>query len=472
MYNFFNIQTEVANQIVRDNAGITDLEFLKSEIDCFLNSKERKNMINAYNYLNGNHDILKRKRTIIGKNNNEEEIKNLPNNKIVDNQYAKCVEQKTNYLFARELTIECDNKKFEERIKSLFDKRFSRMFRKLGENAINYGIGWLYVYFENDTIKFKNLAPYEILPFWADEEHTILDMVVRIYTIEQYNKNNKQNITKVEVYHKDRVDYYAYDRNLILEKSQRYITLKSDALVSFSNIPVIPFKSNSKEQPLLNSVKSLQDSLNLLKSNFVNVMEEDPRLSYLILKNYGGTDLGEFKQNLATYGILKINSNSGEDAGLDILNIEVNAENYTTIINMLKKSIIENANAFDVKDERLSNNPNQMNIRSMYSDIDLASNGLEVEFQCSLEIFFEFCSIFFKIFYNEDFSNEKVTVTFNKDQLLNSSEIINDLATSYEMLSKETILSKHPFVKDVQEELRRKQQEETQLIDDIRYNKH
>lgn len=55
---------------------------------------------------------------------------------------------------------------------------------------------------------------------------------------------------------------------------------------------------------------------------------------------------------------------------------------------------------------------------------------------------------------------------FNKDQLLNSSEIIQDLANSYGMLSKETILSKHPFVKDVQLELKRLAKEEAMQIDD------
>ena len=173
---------------------------------------------------------------------------------------------------------------------------------------------------------------------------------------------------------------------------------------------------------------------------------------------------------MAEYGILKIDGYE-TSAGVETLKVEVDANNYTIIINMLKKSIIENANAFDVKDERLSNNPNQMNIRSMYSDIDLASNGLEIEFQCSLEIFFEFCAMYLKILENKDFFNEKVEVTFNKDQLLNSSEIIQDLATSYGMLSKETILSKHPYVKDVEEELQRIAKEEIIQVDD-KYHNH
>ena len=70
-----------------------------------------------------------------------------------------------------------------------------------------------------------------------------------------------------------------------------------------------------------------------------------------------------------------------------------------------------------------------------------------------------------------NFSNEKVEVTFNKDQLLNSSEVIQDLANSFEMLSRETILSRHPYVKDVEEELKRLSKEEIGLVNDS-YNNH
>lgn len=245
--NFYNIQSDIANNIISENAGITDLQYLEKEIETFLNSKKRKDMVDAYNYLIGNHDILKRKRGLWTSNDSFVESKRLPNNKIVDNQYAKVVEQKTNYLFARELTIECKNKEFEEKIKSLFDKRFIRIFRKLGENAINYGIGWLYVFMENNQIKFKNFAPYEILPLWADEEQTILDMVIRIYNIEYYKQDSKNIITKVEVYKRDRVDYYTYDTRLMFEDSKSYISMEDkNTRVTFTNIPIIPFKSSSK----------------------------------------------------------------------------------------------------------------------------------------------------------------------------------------------------------------------------------
>ena len=75
----------------------------------------------------------------------------------------------------------------------------------------------------------------------------------------------------------------------------------------------------------------------------------------------------------------------GSEGGVDTLQIEVNAENYKVLLSLLKDAIIENARGYDAKDDRMSGNPNQMNIQSMYSDIDLDANGIEMEFQASME---------------------------------------------------------------------------------------
>ena len=39
---------------------------------------------------------------------------------------------------------------------------------------------------------------------------------------------------------------------------------------------------------------------------------------------------------------------------------------------------------YDAKDDKLSGNPNQLNIKSMYSDIDIDANNMEMEYQSSL----------------------------------------------------------------------------------------
>src|SRR5699024_9118825 len=117
---------------------------------------------------------------------------------------------------------------------------------------------------------------------------------------------------------------------------------------------------------LLRRVKCLQDALNLMLSNFVNSMEEDVRNTVLVIHNYDGEDLGEFRRNLATYGAIKVRSYDGRDGSVETLEIAVNAENFKTVLDLLKNAIIENARGFDAKDERLNGSPNQLNIQSMY----------------------------------------------------------------------------------------------------------
>ena len=116
-----------------------------------------------------------------------------------------------------------------------------------------------------------------------------------------------------------------------------------------------------------------------------NSMEEDVRNTVLVIKNYDGENLGEFRKNLATYGAVKVRTVEGAEGGVDTLTINVSVENYKAVTELLKKAIIENARTFDAKDDRLTGSPNQMNIQSMYSDIDLDANCMETEFQAAFE---------------------------------------------------------------------------------------
>ena len=113
-------------------------------------------------------------------------------------------------------------------------------------------------------------------------------------------------------------------------------------------------------------------------SALVNALIPAPaRNTILVLKNYEGTNLGEFRRNLATYGAVKVRYDGETKGGVETLEVAVNAENYKSILELFKEALIENAMGYDAKDDRLSGNPNQMNIQSMYSDIDLdAVNAL------------------------------------------------------------------------------------------------
>ena len=203
-------------------------------------------------------------------------------------------------------------------------------------------------------------------------------------------------------------------------------------------------------------------------SDFENNMQEDARNTILVLKNYDGENLGEFRRNLATYGAVKVRYDGETKGGVETLEVKVDANNYKEILALFKKALIENAKSYDAKDDRLGGNPNQMNIMSMYSDIDLDANDMETELQAAFEDILWFVNAHLANTGKGQFNSADVSIEFNRDIMMNESEIIQNCVQSVGIISEETILSKHPWVDDVDEEMARleaQKQREAELYD-------
>ncbi len=476
MFNIFSEMSRI-NNIIKQVAKtrLTDKQFLELEIGKWKRSPKRKAMITGEKYYAGDHDILTRKRTVIGRDGLLQEVENLPNNKLVDNQYAKMVDQKVNYLLGKPLTFDTENKAYANALKLVFNKRFQRTLKNLGEDSLNGGIGWLYPYYNDlGELIFKKFEPYEILPFWKDADHTILDCAVRLYEVDAYEGSTEKIIEKVEVYNINGIQRFILQNKTLIpdmdNPSSNYIIVEDEEgnfeEYNWGKIPLIPFKYNNKEMPLIRRVKSLQDGINTMLSDFENNMQEDARNTILVIKNMDGTNLAEFRHNLATYGAVKVKTVEGADGGVDTLTVEVNADNYKAILELFKKALIENARGYDAKDDRMSGNPNQMNIQSMYSDIDLDANGMETEYQASFEELLWFVNTHLTNTSQGTFEGQEVEVIFNRDILINESETIENCSKSVGILSNETIISQHPWTSDVEKELKRIEEEKQNSIMD------
>lgn len=425
----------------------------------WLNSKERKEMLTAKRYFEGYHDILQRERTVINENGGLSPVHNLPNNRLIDNQYRKLVEQKTNYALGKPMTIATSSDNYLQELNKIFNKKLLRQIRVLGEEAVNGGIAWLYPYYGADgEFKIKVFPSYEVLPIWTDNSHTELAKAIRVYGDSELLENGTtKEITVVEVYSENGIDRYIKDGNSFnLHPTLPHINYMriDDTEYNWQRMPIIPFKYNSKEIPLIRNVKSLQDSLNQVLSNFQNNMEEDPRTTILILKNYDGTNIPEFRRNLATYGVVKVHTVDGVQGGVDTLKVEVDATNYQALLMQLKRAIVENGRGFDAKEERMDGDPNQMNIESMYTDIDLDVNQMETEFQAGFEELKWFIDQHLIHIGKGDFSEEKIEFIFNRDIFINEDAIIDNCVKSVGILSNKTILGRHPWVADIQHELK------------------
>lgn len=457
--------------------GMTDKRFLELEIMAWLNSPERKQQLAGELYYDNRQEVLAKRRLAIDDDGELIEVKHLPNNRIIDNQYAKLVDQKTNYSFGRPFSFDTEDKAYAKALSQIFGSRFRRVMRNLGEGAWIGGKSWLYLYYDNGELMFKRLPADEVLPFWTDADHTILDAAVHVYAVEEYDASEKaKTVVKVEVLHGGGVDCFIRHDDGTLEpdnmaRSGDYITAPDPETgerrgYNWQRVPLICFKSSHHELPLLSRVKCIQDAYNQILSSFADRMEEDIHSTVIVIKNYDGEDLGRLRYNLATYGIIKVQSYDGAEGGASTLEIEVNAENYKTVLSLLKDALIENARGYDAKDDRMGNNPNQLNIRSMYSDIDLDANSIETEFQAAMEELLWFVNQHLANTGKGDFEGEEVKVIFDRDVLINETEAINNCKNSVGILSNETIVKNHPWISDPEQELGRIKKEQEEATED------
>lgn len=479
----YGSETRRINAIV--NAGartrMTDTRFLEKEIEKWKQSPVRRAMILAERYYQGNHDILRTPRTVINEKGELEPVRNLPDNRIVDNQYQKAVDQKKNYLLSKPFTITTKNDKYTEALKRVLDKKFLRSLKRVAGDSINGGIGYLYPYYNDQgQLMFKRFNNYEIIPFWADEEHTELDCFGRLYELDGYEGETEKTYEFFELYSRDGVDRYQLEGGTLIPdvlnpSGAHYMVEQNDpdgnhveVPYNWQRVPLIAFKRNAHEIPLISCCKSLQDGINLMVSTFENNMCEDARNTILIIVNYDGQDMGSFRKNLSQYGAVKVR-NDGSGAGGDVraLTVEVNAENYRAILEIFKTALIENCKTYDTKDARLTGDANQMHIQTIYQDIELDAQDMETEYQAAFEDLLWFVDQYLANKNLGDFELEEVDITFNRNSLTNESELIDNCVKSVGLLPTKLILARHPWVEDADEAMKMMEEEEQKKMEQM-----
>lgn len=440
-----------------------DLQILAWELKRWLMSPERERMLVGQAYFEGRQDILQSARRVIGAAGQPVPVRNLPDNRLVNNQYGKLVNQKADYVLSQPITWEVASESFDAALKRIFDRRFMRQLKRLGKDCYNHGIAWLYPYINGEgKMAFRRFAGYEILPLWRDAEHTELEAALRFFMVENWEKGVMRPEYRVEVFDLNGVSEFRWEQEQLVPTSAGARAYMRHLLpdgsvedVNWTKIPLVPFKLNERELPLIVRVKGLQDALNQMMSQFENALQEDAHNTILVIKNYDGTDLEEFRHNLSVYGAVKVNTVDGAEGGIDTLSVKVEPENFKAIIELLKAAIIENGMGFDAKMQNGYRAANELNIKSMYSDITLDANDLENEWQAAFEDLLWFVKRFLLNTGQGDFLNCDMRLIFNRDIMVDESEVIANCVKSRGILSDEAIVAQHPWVNDVRGELKR-----------------
>ncbi|MEK5415240.1 phage portal protein [Paenibacillus sp. FSL L8-0708] len=472
--------TQEVFKIIEDGAAnaMTIEQIIKQEIDDWYNSQDRKDMLAGEKYYRNKSDILDRKRMTIGDGGAQIEAKNLANNKIVHGFLRKLVDQKAGYLLSKEMSIQTENKVYDELLSGFFDKGFKRMLKSLLKESIKKGRAWLHVYYdEKGNFRFKMLPSEEIIPLWRDAAHTDLQALIRVYEVEAYQGTKKTTIQKVEYWHSKGVNRYVVGSSSHLPtpsisglisdvesggNSGHFSVIDEkeetdEKALNWERIPFICFKYNEDELPLISLLKSQIDEYDQKKSDNSNNLEDLPNSVYVI-RGYEGSDLGEFRRNLSILRAVKVSAD--DNSGVDTLNLEIDTEAYKNHMDMTRNDIYEFGRGVDTQADSFATAPSGEALKFLYADLDMDANDIENEFQAALEQLLWFVDKHIENTTGDDFSEETVNFLFNRDIVINESQVITDAKNSEGIVSKETQVANHPWVTDVKEELKRLEAEE------------
>lgn len=444
-----------------------NLEYIKYLIKNWKDSDDYKQMLVADRYYEGNHDILKRRRITTDADGIPHEIVDLPNNKIVDNIYHILVNQKRNYCFGKPFLVSTEKDEYQKLLDLLIDDDFRNTILDIAQDTLNHGIAWLHPFInEHGEFELYNFRGYEIIPVWKNNGKKELLFAVRVYTKAEFDSESKtmKNKEYIEVYCQDGVFRYENDNQELKLIASASSIKTSKGEYNWTKCPLIAFRYTKSEKPLLFRIKSLQDALNSILSTFMNIYEEDPRSSLMVVMNYDGEDRETFKRELAQFGTIFLSSVDGVPGDVKTLTVEVNPENFKAIQTVIEKRLYSNGGGFDAKFDKLGTAPNEMNIQSIYSDIDLDSNTAEMLFKSAIKQMLWFYNQYLILKNKGDYTEEPVKIVFKRDILINETQTIQNISASAGTLSLRTILEKHPFVENVDQELKRIQAERQQKI--------
>lgn len=424
-------------------------QIAETELTLWQRSPQRQGMLDGQRYYETQNDILFLHRQAIGPNGQSEPAKNVADNHLAHGFLSELADQKIQYLLGRPYSMECEDRGFLDRVQALFGEGFRPLLMRTARDAVNKGIGWIQAFYdEAGNFGLKRLPPEEVLPFWVDAEHTELNGLIRTYLVEVYEGTTKTVVEKVIFWTKGGVEYYERRDGGLRPDPDRHsgphLRGADGRGYNWMRLPFVALKYNDMEQPLLSRIKTLVDEYDRITTNDSNMLCDQPN-SVLVLRNYDGTDLGEFRQNLAAYRAVKVS----DEGGVEALSSEVSVAASAQHLEQIRRDIYAFGRGVDTRNERFSGSPSGVALRQEYAQLDLDCNQLEAGVQSAFSALVWFAAAALSE------QPKEIRLVLNRDILISEEAAVAMCAQSTGLLSEETVLANHPWVEDVSEELRR-----------------
>ena len=430
----------------------------------------------AERYFDGHPDIELKKRVYFDKDRKEHDNPAANNAKIKSNFLRQLVQQKQDYGFAKTFVLKLSTEKQDEvdlskdeyglAWKQFCDRVLFKLAYTLAGQSVNGGIGWAYLWIdENGDLQMKDIPAELVYPVWNDRQHTELDRLVYNYLQIKYNSATADKVEYAEYWTKD--ERYLFNvtegykvEAALLDSDGNPIFSHMTGDTSWGRIPFIAFKATDDEKPLLNFIKDHIDSYDKLDSNSIDSLIDDLD-PLLVFKGISPSvaDLIEARELAKVTRTVSLDT----DGDAHFIQAQTAIQAYLEKLQSIRKDIFKFGYGVDTQDARFGGNPNQLEIKSLYQDLDTYTDGLERQFQNFIDNFKYFFDMWYELTGKGSFTiaqSYKVLIKLDRAMMINQSAQIDDtVKLAGTGVSKKTIMEFNPVVQDVDLELARIEEE-------------
>lgn len=359
----------------------------------------------------------------------------IDGNRVFSSFFSRFVIQQNQYLLANGVTLD------DEATKARLGMGFDKALERLGEKALVHGVSW----------GFWNADHLEVIEAVKDslsgavalvDERTSEPMV-----LVQFWQVNGQRPLYVRLFEMGGVVEYRKGKDKLeeVEGSRRAYIIKTitDALgteevggSNYSRLPVIPlWASEERRSELTNAIKSKIDLYDRILSDFGDNLDRACDV-YWVLNNFGGTT-SDIADTLATIEQLKAVANMSDGTGTSSTaephTIEVPYAARKAALEILQKQLYSDYMALSM-DELTGGSLTNVAIETAMLNLNLKAD--RYEWQC-----FQFVQNVLRLL-----GVETEEIRFKRQQLVNRSETVADIAAMRQDIDLRTALKLNPYI--------------------------
>lgn len=447
---------------------------IKDLIISDIRSQAKQDIQAGENYYRGENDIRNR---VIKYWNGSAQVQDLTkaNNKVIHPFHKLLVDQKVSYILGNPIKFTTDEKKFQDSLNKELGDWWNDIIHQWVLTASNAGVSFLHIYMdENGEFDYAVIPSQQCIPVYDSAFQKEIMYMIRYYVMEIQDQDTGIFVQryKVEWWDKEKVEYFIEDANgffipddTVYPNPRFHWTSFSTATPenvegnSWGRVPFIELQNNDFRRGDLYAIKSLIDIYDLAISDWANNLE-DIQEAVWALTNYGGADASKFLSDLKTYKVILLDN----DGAATPQKIEIPYKAREDFLKVVQDNIYHLGQGVNLNIDS-TGRTSGVALKYHYIALDLKSQNLVRKMKYALKDFVWFLTSFINLRDKTKYDPESVRFTFDFAILVNELEKIQEVQSSLGIVSKETLLKNHPFVENVEEELKLIEKENQGQID-------